>query len=594
MPYCSIIIPTVSRAELLSRNLDHLRHQTDRDFEVIVVCDGEDAPTRSLATAYCSDYPLTWIFNPRNLGLAATRNIGAHRARGDILLFLDDDGAPVPEWAFHHCRHHRAAAPADDIVVIGQLQHAYATPPGSRTERLLRAARNRGPVEFENLFRRAAGEFGWFPCCGMNCSIRRDVFRASGGFDPAIAFAEDSDLGTRLTTRGVRMVYEPGALVHHWELRQISEGREEVARLIGRSNFYRARDKRQLTDQTLVLTTLHRAGYLRRQKQRVAWRYPSQTRAVAGLCRSVTERTGSQLSFRLWDRLISATAYWEGVRAQGATLDGLCDVVGRPLPVLLFHSISRPIGRDESRHHLSCPRFRRFMQWLRNAGYSSITPSGWLSASPGPRQVMLTFDDGYEDFYSVAYPALAECGFHAVVFVVVDQIGKSNVWDSALGGPPRRLLSAAQIRELHRLGVTIGSHSLTHAWLPDLSETELRREVADSKSRLEDLLGSEVACFAYPAGGFDARVRRAVARAGYQMGMTIRQGLSFWDDPLQIKRTEIRQMDRLFDFALKIRTGRSHREKFVEPLRRAAANGLRALPAPVSRAIAQSIQGKKA
>jgi peptidoglycan/xylan/chitin deacetylase (PgdA/CDA1 family) len=143
---------------------------------------------------------------------------------------------------------------------------------------------------------------------------------------------------------------------------------------------------------------------------------------------------------------------------------------------------------------------------------------------------------------------------------VVERIGQSNVWDEANGYGKRNLLSLAQIRELHRYGIQCGSHSLTHPFLTQLSNADLRREVVDSKHRLEDLLGSEVSCFAYPYGDVDARVRRAVAEAGYKIGMTTEEGLNVWNDPLCLKRANVSEKDTVIDFALKLATGKDYRQ----------------------------------
>src|SRR6185369_7062688 len=103
---CSIVIPTRLRAELLSETLNSLAGQTDKDFEVIVVCDGEDPQTRLLADTYIPGFPLKWIFHETNAGQASARNAGACAAQGEILLFLDDDTTPVQDWILQHRKHH--------------------------------------------------------------------------------------------------------------------------------------------------------------------------------------------------------------------------------------------------------------------------------------------------------------------------------------------------------------------------------------------------------------------------------------------------------------------------------------------------------
>ncbi len=174
--------------------------------------------------------------------------------------------------------------------------------------------------------------------------------------------------------------------------------------------------------------------------------------------------------------------------------------------------------------------------------------------------MILTFDDAYEDFMINAFPVLDRLGFKATVFVVVDRIGKTNEWDDAGGFKSKPLLTLEQIRELHRHGVHFGSHTLTHARLTDVSDSDLEREVRDSKHKLEDLLGADVPCFAYPWGMADMRVRSAVARAGYKVAFTAEEGLNGSEDPLSLKRTNLAEVDTLPELAFKMATGRDLRQ----------------------------------
>jgi peptidoglycan/xylan/chitin deacetylase (PgdA/CDA1 family) len=137
------------------------------------------------------------------------------------------------------------------------------------------------------------------------------------------------------------------------------------------------------------------------------------------------------------------------------------------------------------------------------------------------------------------------------------------VWDQAYGLRRRDLLTLDQIREMQRYGVEFGSHTLTHPCLLEVSDADLRREVGDSKRRLEDMLGTEVTSFAYPFGGVDQRVRAAVADTGYEMAFTTHPGMNWWGDPLCLKRAEVCETDGFLDFALKLRTGYGVRQWFA-------------------------------
>jgi peptidoglycan/xylan/chitin deacetylase (PgdA/CDA1 family)/GT2 family glycosyltransferase len=560
---CSIVIPTFQRSELLSETLDSLASQTEKDFEVIVACDGEDLQTRRLAESYRADYPLKWLFENINRGQASARNSGACVAEGEILLFLDDDTIPVNDWVFQHWRHHAESSDAGEVAVYGRIIETYPNPPQSQMERLLREERDRALADVEDGYCRMQADFSRWACFGLNSSIRRRTFGTFGGFDPRLRFAcEDAELGIRLHNSGFSFRFEPRAIVSHRNSKDLVEYCRSICQISGQSDAYRLREKHQRNSQIRTLTFIHRGSFLRRNAHRLAWDHPQVFGLFAGLCRRTVNATGSRHFFWLWHRFNMAL-YWEGVKTGGITLDWLCSQMAScsPTPVLMFHSLSFPTERSLRNHYLSPGRFSRFIRWLKRAGYKDLMPEEWLAGTAPTRSVMLTFDDGYDDFYSEAFPILKQMNLKATVFVVVERIGQSNVWDEANAYRKRNLLSLAQIRELHRHGIQFGSHSLTHPFLTQLSNADLRREVADSKRRLEDFLGSEVSCFAYPYGDVDARVCWAVAEAGYRIGMTTEEGLNFWNDPLCLKRSNVSEKDTMIEFVLKLATGRDYRQE---------------------------------
>jgi GT2 family glycosyltransferase/peptidoglycan/xylan/chitin deacetylase (PgdA/CDA1 family) len=573
--FSSIIIPTRQRPVLLARVLDSLSCQSEGDFEVIVVCDGEDPGTRLLAGSHAAPFPLSWIFLPENRGSAAARNAGAAAARGDILLFLDDDTVAAPDWVSRHRGHHLASEERE-LVVCGRIHELYPRPPASRTEHFFRAGRERELVALESNPGNGDVASGRHACCGLNCSLRRTMFLEAGGFDARLRFVhEDLELGYRLHDHGVRFVFEPRAVVHHHNSKDLESYHRSAWSSGGRVDLYRACDKGQRNPQTQGLARLHHPNAVRRWKARLAWERPDELRQVARLMHEAAEATGWGALFRLWSGLAFSLEYWDAVRSEGVTADSLRQLVGVPLPVLAFHSVAVPATPRERGYYVSPRRFSRFMLWLSRRRYRCLDPNQSLNAPTPERPVLLTFDDGYDDFYLEVFPNVDRFGLKPIVFLVVDHIGGSNAWDERRGFRSRRLLTVDQIREMHRHGIRFGSHTLTHPWLPGLSSSDLIREVMDSKSRLEDLVGSEVTCFAYPYGGVDRRVRAAVARAGYRVAFTTCGGLNFWGDALSLNRVEVNEQDTLADFALKLRVGRDLKQDVLNPLRQILPEPLR-------------------
>ncbi|MEO8042853.1 MAG: polysaccharide deacetylase family protein [Acidobacteriota bacterium] len=148
-------------------------------------------------------------------------------------------------------------------------------------------------------------------------------------------------------------------------------------------------------------------------------------------------------------------------------------------------------------------------------GISLETLSRSFAANKGfpENSVVLTFDDGFQNFYTTAFPILHEYGFKATVFLVTDHCGKKNDWP---GNPPglasEKLMSWSEVRELKSNGIEFGAHTRTHPDLTRLSETQVKRETVESRDAIENAIGVKVTTFAYPYGKFNGRVRDIAAQ----------------------------------------------------------------------------------
>jgi peptidoglycan/xylan/chitin deacetylase (PgdA/CDA1 family) len=198
---------------------------------------------------------------------------------------------------------------------------------------------------------------------------------------------------------------------------------------------------------------------------------------------------------------------------------------GRPnvrVPILMYHYIRvNPDPRDKVGFNLSVTPsdFAQQMDWLAANGYHPVGLSdlrGYLlgHGSLPARPVVLTFDDGYRDMYTTAYPILRAHRFKAVSYVVSGFINSPNN------------VTAEQVLEMDANGIEIGAHTVSHADLTKLSAGELHREVFESKQSLEGLLGRPVLDFCYPSGKFNAGVVQTVQAAGFQTATTVDPGLA--------------------------------------------------------------------
>jgi peptidoglycan/xylan/chitin deacetylase (PgdA/CDA1 family) len=145
------------------------------------------------------------------------------------------------------------------------------------------------------------------------------------------------------------------------------------------------------------------------------------------------------------------------------------------------------------------------------------------------RAVSLTFDDGYASVVETAWPLLRERSLPATLFAVTGYLTADLrfAWDRDEPEHDRfRLATSDQLVAAADEGLDIGSHTVTHPWLPRLEQPRLETELAESRQTLGDLLGREITSVAYPTGGWDPRVRAAAERAGYGIGVTVDRGLN--------------------------------------------------------------------
>lgn len=173
---------------------------------------------------------------------------------------------------------------------------------------------------------------------------------------------------------------------------------------------------------------------------------------------------------------------------------------GTRLPILMYHSISGNlfgVSHPFYQIHTLPSVFSEQMRWLRNQGYRSLDlPSAWASLISGAdvsKTVVLTFDDGYRDFYTEAMDVLKQCGFTATVFLATDRIRHTS---ARIEGAD--YLTWGEVRELHSEGIRFGSHTVTHADLRSLEPEDLEFELGQSKETIEEKLGVTIDSFSYP------------------------------------------------------------------------------------------------
>lgn len=191
--------------------------------------------------------------------------------------------------------------------------------------------------------------------------------------------------------------------------------------------------------------------------------------------------------------------------------------------ILAYHTVGRYDGLLPSGIGTSPEDFVEQLEWLTASGYSVVPLDDVLArlaagSTPGPREVAITFDDGYADCLRYAMPELVERNLPATFFVCPGLLGQHVT----LGRTRLDMLAPTDVTQMSSItGLTIGSHGMHHVSLAGLPEPERDRELSDSRKALEDLTARPVRWLSYPFGGFDAKVVAAARAAGYQDALAV-------------------------------------------------------------------------
>jgi peptidoglycan/xylan/chitin deacetylase (PgdA/CDA1 family)/GT2 family glycosyltransferase len=559
-----VVVPTIGRPAHLKKTFQALQSQQHLPREVVVGIDGPSAEVEQVCQQAALPFPIRYTALPQQQGLSAARNAAAGLAGGELLLFLDDDTPPAPDCLLAHVHTHAQPGP-EKLVVFGPIVEHYDRAPLSHLEAFFREQRKQDLSTLASAAERGDNRHGVY--FGVNCSIRRELFLATGGYDSALEFVdEEFELGTRMLLSGFQFRFLPEAVIYHDNSKDLREYFKQIAYWSARRDLRRVRMLGQRNTRTARLSRI-RGSLRQRAGMRVAWSAPELVAALEPPLRVLADRVPSRLLARTWAS-VAAGRYWKSLKDAGENIQELAALVPTPTAALMFHSLVVPKHNQHSDYLLDPEQFRRLLRFLKLAGISSIHAEQWINGSGTRRgcQVMLTVDDGYEDFYQNGLPALLETGMKATVFVVVDRIGACSDWDAY--GPLRGLMTLPQLREVARHGIRIGSHTLTHRRLTQLPASEVRQELRDAKRKLEDLLGMPITELAYPFGDVNLRVRAEAEAAGYETGFTTNSGLNRWEDRLLLKRVNVSGRESVLEHILKIWLGYDLRDALHEAVRR--------------------------
>lgn len=228
----------------------------------------------------------------------------------------------------------------------------------------------------------------------------------------------------------------------------------------------------------------------------------------------------------------------------------------------MYHSISNKEEDIKSIYYASTTTpeiFRKQIQFLKSTGYNPISIHDafnglYRKIILPPKPVVITFDDGFKDFLSEAFPVLHKYKFPAVMFIITKYINNDS-----LRFKEKECLRWKEIYKLSNEGITIGSHTITHPKLKILNDNEIEYEIKKSKEVIQDKIGKTVDFFSYPYAfpeedkEFTNKLRILLETNGYKGGVTTIIGrASNKDDKYFLKRIPVNKYDDLTFFKAKL------------------------------------------
>ena len=224
------------------------------------------------------------------------------------------------------------------------------------------------------------------------------------------------------------------------------------------------------------------------------------------------------------------------------------------VPIICYHSVTSdtaPVHHDPHKQHLPLRLFLRQLDFLQRR-YNVISLSEYVAAKRTNRRlpdysIVITFDDGFEDFYSVVAPQLQQRKLPATVFVITDRAFGRFVPNG------EKFLDWKQIRELAAAGIEIGSHSCSHVPLPELSLEEVARELSESRTLTETHIGVSPVSLSYPFGQTSPSISALAESLGYDCAIASDSGPNDVNASIyQLSRTVIASDDNVSAFAVRV------------------------------------------
>lgn len=244
------------------------------------------------------------------------------------------------------------------------------------------------------------------------------------------------------------------------------------------------------------------------------------TTSTAGAERDLEQAGGAGME--AGSTVTTSTTATEASAPESAVLPSMlpADAVKVKVPILMYHYVDAtppPAGPYADSLTVRTKDFKAEMTYLVANGYHTVSLSDVYLAMAGRKRlpgkpVVLTFDDGGLDNFTVAFPVLEQHGLTATFFVITGRVGKEGQ------------MEWRQLREMAARGMSIQSHSVSHPDLRGVSAARLKSELVDSRTAIAEAIGLPSYVLCYPSGAYNDRVIKAARSAGYVMAVTTDRG----------------------------------------------------------------------
>jgi len=204
---------------------------------------------------------------------------------------------------------------------------------------------------------------------------------------------------------------------------------------------------------------------------------------------------------------------------------------------------------DLTKLRVSSDLFEKQLSYLKSHNYQTVSLDDLLKCRQKglglpQKQFVLTFDDGFKDFFTFAYPALKRFSFTATIFLITNKVNESS--------QNKQFLSWGEISTLHKEGFSFGAHTCSHPLLTSLIFEETKFEIEESKRIIEEKLNAPIKFFSYPYGDFNPAIQNLVKEAGFLGAVVTPHGPGIENGPYSLKRVGINQGNSMWVFKLKV------------------------------------------